>query len=148
MKLTLFIFVLSISTIVARAQQPSKGDPSVVIDDNKTVDTTSANHIYVSVQKEPQFPGGINKFFQYILQNIRYPEEARKNGIEGRVFITLVVEKDGSLSNIHVVRGISKELDAEAVRVLKSCPKWNPGIQNEHPVRVEYTMPITFSLPK
>jgi TonB family protein len=94
----------------------------------------------------PEFSGGINAFAEYLRKNIRYPTEARKNKIQGRVIISFVVEKDGSLSNIRVMRGVSGDIDAEALRVIQMSPQWKPGIQNGKLVRVAYSMPIAFTL--
>ena len=79
-------------------------------------------------------------------KNLRYPQEAIEAGISGKVYISFVVEKDGSLTDIKVVRPLGSGTDEEAVRVLKNSPKWKPGIQNGRPVRVAYTMPISFTL--
>lgn len=100
--------------------------------------------IFSAVEKEPQFAGGIEKFYQYLVKNERYPDKARENNIRGKVFLSFVVEKDGSLSDIKVNNPLSPETDAEAIRLLNYSPKWNPGMQNGRPVRVAYTMPITF----
>ena len=82
----------------------------------------------------------------YIFKNIHYPQEAKEKGIQGRVFIGFVIEKDGSVSNIRNLRGVDSELDAEAMRVVKSMPKWKPGMHNGEFVRVSYQIPIHFKL--
>ena len=87
--------------------------------------------------------GNNNKFLQ---QNIKYPAEARQKKIQGKVFITFIIEKDGSFSNLRVLRDPGYGCGTEALRVMKLSPKWNPGIQNGHKVRVQYTMPINFTL--
>lgn len=102
--------------------------------------------VFTAVEQEPSFVGGINKFYQYLQGIIRYPNLAKRYNVQGKVFITFIVEKDGSLSDIKVVRGIGSGCDEEAVRVLAKSPKWNPGVQNNRPVRVQYTMPIRFTL--
>lgn len=104
------------------------------------------NKVYTEVQHEPGYPGGINKFFKFLQQNIKYPAEARNKKVEGKVYITFVVEKDGSLSNIKVVRDPGAGCGAEALRVMKLSPKWDPAIQNGRKVRVQYTIPIGFTL--
>jgi len=104
------------------------------------------NQVFSAVDKEPTFVGGIEKFYKYLQGIIKYPAVAKQNNVQGKVLITFVVEKDGSLTNITVVRGIGSGCDEEAVRVLANSPKWNPGTQNSKPVRVQYTMPISFSL--
>ncbi|MCZ4245888.1 energy transducer TonB [Pedobacter punctiformis] len=102
---------------------------------------------FVSVDKQPSYPGGIKQFYQYLGQNIKYPEIAKKNKTEGKVFLAFIVEKDGSLSNIQVMRSLSKETDAEAVRVFKASPKWNAALVKGQPVRVKYNINVNFSNP-
>ena len=94
----------------------------------------------------PEFPGGTEKFMAYLSENIKYPEEAKDKNISGRVFINFVVEKDGSVSNVKVMRSIGGGCDEEAVRVVKAMPKWKPGMQRGKPVRVSYVLPVTFKL--
>ncbi len=79
-------------------------------------------------------------------ENIKYPESAKKEGIQGRVFISFVVNKDGSISDVKKLRGVSEELDKEAMRVIKNMPKWKPGEQRGEKVKVEYALPINFKL--
>ena len=102
--------------------------------------------IYTVVEEMPQFLGGVSKLMEFITKNLQYPESAQEQGIQGRVIAQYVVEKDGSVSNIRVIRGVSEELDAEAVRVLKLMPKWTPGKQNGKPVRCRYTIPVQFRI--
>ena len=99
-----------------------------------------------AVEVQPEYPGGINAMYEFIQKNLKYPESAKKKGIEGRVFVQFVVEKDGSLSSFQVLRGVSDDIDAEAVRVLKMMPKWKPGMMDGKPVRVHFTMPFKFQL--
>jgi len=108
--------------------------------------TQISGPIFTAVEHEPQFKGGLTAFYQFLSQNIKYPEAMRKNKIEGKVFVTFVVMKDGSLANIKILRDIGYGAGQESVRVLKLSPKWNPGIQNGKPVNVQYTMPINFAL--
>ena len=98
------------------------------------------------VEQMPQFPGGTTAMMEYLSKSVRYPEEAHKNGIQGRVIITFVVESDGSITEAHIVRSVNPLLDAEALRVVNAMPNWTPGMQNGEPVRVKYTLPITFKL--
>lgn len=99
-----------------------------------------------SLETLPEFPGGMPKFYTYLQKNIRYPEDAKLINIQGKVFISFVVEKNGLLTDIKVDRKLGGGLDEEAVRVLKASPRWIPGIQNGKPVRVQFTIPINFSL--
>lgn len=98
------------------------------------------------VEEMPSFPGGTAKLFEYLTTSVKYPEAAQKSGTQGRVIATFVVETDGAISDVNVVKSVSPELDAEAVRVLKGMPNWNSGKQNGKAVRVKYTVPVTFSL--
>lgn len=113
-------------------------------------DTMKADNslVFTSVEQVPEFPGGITAFGQFLAKNIRYPADSRKKGNQGRVIITFVVEKDGALSNVRIARGVAPDIDAEALRVMKQSPNWKPGIQNGHPVRVAYTVPISFTMDK
>jgi protein TonB len=94
----------------------------------------------------PEFPGGQSALMKYLSENIRYPVIAQENGIEGRVICSFVVERDGSITDVQVVRGVDPSLDREAVRVIQSMPKWKPGKQRGKPVRVRFTLPIVFRL--
>ena len=110
-------------------------------------EATGDSEVYTgAVEVLPEYPGGINAMYDFIQKNLKYPESAKEKGIEGRVFIQFVVEKDGSLSSFQVLRGVSDDIDAEAIRVLKAMPKWKPGMNNGEPVRVQYTMPFKFQL--
>ncbi len=105
-------------------------------------------HSFVSLENPPQFPGGISDFYKFLADNIKYPEEAAKQDIEGNVFASFIVEKDGSLNDIKIDRGLGYGADEEAIRILKLSPKWTPGTQNGKIVRVKYNLPIKFSLAK
>ena len=105
---------------------------------------TLQDSIYRVSEVMPQYPGGPNEIMRYIQENIKYPQSAKDNKIEGRVFVTFVVEKDGSITNAAVIRGIDKECDAEALRVVSSMPKWNPGQQDGKNVRTQFTIPIIY----
>ena len=103
--------------------------------------------IFVVVESMPEFPGGAQAMYKFLGENVKYPVIAQENGIQGRVICQFTVNKDGSLVDIEVVRsGGDPSLDKEAVRVIKSMPKWNPGKQRGKPVRVKYTIPVNFKL--
>ena len=102
--------------------------------------------VYQIVEQMPSFPGGERKLSEFIANSIQYPQEAQKTGIQGRVFVSFIVEPDGSVSNVKVQQGIGGGCDQEAIRVIKSMPKWTPGKQKGDAVRVKYTMPVTFRL--
>ncbi len=94
----------------------------------------------------PKFPGGEKARIEYLLNNIKYPDEAKKKGVQGTVYITFVVEADGSITNPKVLRGFDKLCDEEAYRVIKAMPKWEPGSQKGKLVRVQFNLPIKFTL--
>ena len=102
--------------------------------------------VFDVVEQMPSFPGGQSALLQYLSSNIKYPVVAEENGVQGRVVCTFVVEKDGSITDVRVVKSVDPSLDKEAVRVVKSMPKWIPGKQNGSAVRVKYTVPVTFRL--
>nr|WP_294791707.1 M56 family metallopeptidase [uncultured Mucilaginibacter sp.] len=102
--------------------------------------------VFVSVEQSPEFPGGSSAFVKFLEHNVRYPAQARENNIQGKVFVQFIVEADGSLSDVHAVRGPSEELNAEAVRVFSTSPRWQAGVQNGRAVRTQYTVPINFTL--
>lgn len=102
--------------------------------------------IFTVVESMPGFPGGEAARIKYLNENIKYPQMARESGIQGRVFVTFVVEKDGKVTDVRVLRGIGGGCDEEAVRVIKNMPKWNAGKQRGKPVRVQFNMPILFKL--
>lgn len=103
--------------------------------------------VFVVVETMPEFPGGQQALFKYLSENVKYPVIAQENGIQGRVICQFVVNKDGAIVDVEVVRsGGDPSLDKEAVRVIKSMPKWNPGKQRGKAVRVKYTVPVNFRL--
>lgn len=102
--------------------------------------------IVVFAEVMPAFPGGQQAFNGFLKKNLKYPTVPQENGIEGRVIIQFVVDKDGTITNAEVVRGVHPQLDKEALRVVGLMPKWTPGMQNRKPVRVKYTMPVAFKL--
>ena len=103
--------------------------------------------VFVIVESMPEFPGGQQALFKYLSENVKYPVIAQENGIQGRVICQFVVNKDGSIVDVEVVRsGGDPSLDKEAIRVIKSMPKWKPGKQRGKPVRVKYTVPVNFKL--
>ena len=103
--------------------------------------------VYKFVEQMPAYQGGEAEMYRFLGENIRYPEKAKEAGVEGMVVYSFVVEKDGSVSDIKVVKSLSPETDQEALRVIKMTNKaWEPGLQGGEPVRVEYTLPIRFAL--
>ena len=102
--------------------------------------------IFVAVEQQPEFPGGTAALTKWLANNVRYPQMALENGISGRVIVKFVVEKDGSVSGVTLVRGVDKDLDREAIRVVKSMPKWQPGKNNGQAVRCYFNLPVNFKL--
>lgn len=102
--------------------------------------------IFVAVEQPAEFPGGPAAMMKWLSNNIRYPESAQANGISGRVVVKFVVEKDGSIGSPQVVKGVDRDLDQEALRVVKRMPKWQPGKNNGQPVRSYFNLPVTFRL--
>lgn len=107
---------------------------------------TNKNVIFTVVEEMPSFPGGSGAMYTYLGKNIKYPKEAQEKGISGTVYVTFVVEKDGSINFVELLRGTNKLLDDEAIRVVKAMPKWEPGKQKGKPVRVKYNLPVKFLL--
>ena len=102
--------------------------------------------VFQVVEEMPEFPGGMGECMKWLGQNIKYPADAKEKGVQGRVIVQFVVEKDGTIVNAKVVRGVDPDLDAEALRVVNQSPKWKPGKQKGEAVRVKYTLPIMFKL--
>ena len=117
-----------------------------VVDIPKAKEEPQEEVVFQVVEEMPQFPGGLGEAMKFLAKNIKYPVEAQQAKIEGRVIVRFVVGRDGSVSDVEVVRGVSSELDAEAVRVVSLMPKWIPGKQRGKAVAVKYTMPIMFRL--
>ena len=109
-------------------------------------DTTTDDKIYEVCEQMPIFEGGDAALLKYLTDSVKYPELAKKHGVQGRVVIGFIVEKDGSLTNVKVLRAVDRALDAEALRVVMGMPKWIPGRQNEQRVRVKYNVPVSFRL--
>ncbi len=132
-----------------------EGDVAVVEDINQiesdaeevlTTNYQSDEETFVLVEQQPSYVGGVDAMFEFIKANLIYPAKARELSIEGVVFARFIVEKDGSLSNIKILRGIGGGCDEEAFRVIKLMPNWNPGKQKGNAVRVEFSLPIKFKL--
>ena len=130
-RLSIFISFLCLSSFLTASNAWSQSDDTV----------------YSLVEKQPAFPGGMRTFFAFLDGELKYPQEALVNNIEGRVFMEYVVEKDGSLSSFKVLKGIGSGCDEEAIRVLKNSPKWSPGKNKGREVRVKMALPIHFKIP-
>ena len=121
-------------------------EPAFVLLEGLSTDKPDNDTVFSICEVMPEFPGGTEKFMEYLSGNIKYPEAAKDKNISGRVFIQFVVEKDGSVTNVGVMRGIGGGCDEEAIRVVKAMPKWKPGLQDGKPVRVSYILPVNFKL--
>ncbi len=106
----------------------------------------TTNKIYTKPDKMPEFPEGIAGLMHYLANNIHYPAEARARGCSGKIYLHFIVEKDGSISHIKVLKGICPLLDKEAIDVVANMPRWIPGYQKGQPVRVEFNLPVKFSM--
>lgn len=102
--------------------------------------------IFTIVEDDPEFPGGQGALMQFLQSNLRYPTMAREAGIQGTVFVTFVVERDGSITDVRILRGVGGGLDEEAIRVVRNMPRWTPGRQRGQAVRVQFNLPIRFVL--
>lgn len=114
----------------------------------KTVVSQSNQNVFDQVEEMPEFPGGMPALIEFLQTNIKYPKDAIKQDVGGRVMVMFVVETDGSISNVRVARKVFPSLDKEAVRVVKAMPKWKPGKEKGRPVRVNFTLPVVFSTKK
>lgn len=121
---------------------PVNETTSLDIHTNQSVTDT----IYNNIEIMPEFPGGFSELMNFLTSNVNYPESAKTNNIEGRTLVSFVVEKDGSITDIEVLRGFDKDCDAEAVRVVSTMPKWKPGVKDGETVRCRFTLPFTFKI--
>lgn len=119
--------------VVVKEPEPEKAKPK-------------EDEIFVAVEQQAEFPGGQGALMKFLSNNIRYPESAQQNDIQGRVIVKFVVEKDGSIGNVTVVKGVDRDLDREAIRVVKKMPRWQPGKNNGVAVRSYFNLPVTFRL--
>lgn len=158
---SLVVSYVGFETVFVPVNKPADGQPvSVQVRMKSSKETQSANSVtvvgtassttqeetYMVVEQMPEFPGGMTGLMQYVADHMKYPTEAHKAKEQGRVIVQFVVEKDGSVSNLKVVRSVSPLLDAEAIRVMSMMPKWKPGMQRGEAVRVKFTIPVTFRL--
>lgn len=102
--------------------------------------------VFTIVEEQPEFSGGVDALMKFLSENLVYPPDAREKGIQGTVFVTFVVEKDGSITDVRVLRGVATSIDEEAMRVIKAMPNWKPGYQRGEPVRTQFNLPLRFVL--
>lgn len=110
----------------------------------KTVVSQNNQKVYEHPEVMPEYPGGMSAMVEFLSKNVKYPKDAAKQKVEGRVLVWFVVETDGSLTDVKVAKKVFPSLDAEAVRMVKTMPKWTPGKHNDQPVRVRFALPIVF----
>jgi TonB family protein len=132
--------------LIVKSDQELEIEPVVASEEIIPVEGISSTEIFTIVEDQPAPYSGMGEFYQYVQANLKYPAQARRMGIEGKVFVQFVVAKDGSLTDVKAVKGIGAGCDAEAVRVISSSPKWKPGIQRNRAVNVRMILPITFKL--
>jgi protein TonB len=145
LKILFFTVLLMHFSLVLSAQNTTEDNialPPVPVDEAAQEET------FVIVEQMPEFPGGQAALMKYLSSNIKYPDECRKMGIEGKVYVKFVVDKTGSITDTKLLRGVpdGKLLENEAIRVIKTMPKWKPGNQSGKPVSVYFTLPISFKL--
>jgi periplasmic protein TonB len=116
------------------------------VQDNSDEESAEEQQIFMVVESMPEFPGGEAALHQYLAENIKYPQMAKESGIQGRVFVTFVVERNGKVTDVKVLRGIGGGCDEEAIRVVQNMPSWTPGKQRGKPVRVQFNLPVKFTL--
>lgn len=105
-----------------------------------------SDSVFTLVEIMPEFPGGEQALFKFLAENINYPKKARERGIKGKIYVRFTVDKEGYIQDVEIVKGVSAELDAEAIRVVTIMPRWKPGTQNGKPVSVVMNLPIVFAL--
>ena len=139
---------LIITTINNQEEKDNEEYAARVIGANSSIDLgfTKPDNVFDEVDEMPQFPGGMAGLMQYLSSSIRYPIDAKESGAQGRVIVSFIVEKDGSISNARVTKPTYSSLDDEALRVISAMPKWTPGKQNGEAVRVKYSFPVSFRL--
>lgn len=112
----------------------------------KTVVSQTNQKVFDTVEQMPEYPGGMQAMIEFLQTNMKYPKDAEKQKVEGRVMVQFVVETDGSVSDVHVAKQVFPSLDAEAIRVVKAMPNWTPGKEKGRVVRVKYLLPIVFRM--
>lgn len=137
MKSILATFLVGLLFVSCSAQQH---------DEQKEIPVSKSDTIYDKVDQMPEFNGGKNEFFSYIQNNLKYPDQAKKAGVEGKVFVEFIISKTGTIESAKILRGIGAGCDEAALQVIQNSPDWNPGIKDGKIVNVKLVLPITFSL--
>ncbi len=137
---------LEISFDIEMTEDMAINDLPEVLDVEEEVEEETSDEIFLIVEEKPHPKGGMATFYEYVNSNLTYPSQALRMGIQGRVFVQFVIEKDGSISQVEVIRGIDSSCNQEAIRVVSGAPAWQPGKQRGKPVRVKMVLPISFKL--
>jgi TonB family protein len=146
MRLLLILSAICIST-AAKAQTADTTIKNVrLISADSLAKKMKQPGVFTAFEHPPQFPGGNQEFAKYLISNLRYPQDSYRKKIQGRVILLMIVEKDGTIDEVSVLKGVAEDIDREAIRVLTNSPKWLPGVQNGKTVRVKYAVPINFAL--
>jgi periplasmic protein TonB len=140
--------MVSQDELSTKVNAEAPAEENIVVEETKTqvIEQEAPKEIFTVVEEQPTYPGGDEARIKFLQANMKYPEEAKELGVQGKVFVTFVVEVDGSITDVKVLRGIGSGCDDEAIRVVKSMPKWVPGKQRGVPVRVQFNLPINFKL--
>ena len=142
--------VIAGATIITHAQTENGGTvlmaKDTITQSEPPKHVEEKNKVFYILEQMPSFPGGTVQLMKWLAEHVQYPAGALKTGVQGRVIIAFVVERDGSITDVNVVRSVDPSLDKEAARVVRNMPKWIPGKQNGAPVRVKYNVPVTFRL--
>ena len=149
MKKIIFMAVIAliiVTPVYGQVKQRKMESQGEVLKAKEVIASVEEDKVFDIVEQMPEFPGGPQALFTWLSQNVKYPAIAEENGVEGRVIVTFVVERDGSIADVRVVKSVDPSLDKEAVRVVKSMPRWIPGKHKGSAVRVKYTVPVTFKL--
>lgn len=142
--LPLALLLITANSVYAQQNEPQKETTPP----QKPVKRESkTDEIFVVVEQQPEFPGGTQELMKFLSDNIIYPSDAVKDKIEGRIIVTFIINKDGGVTDMNIVRGVNSLLDTEALRVISMMPNWKPGLQRGKKVRVRYTLPIVFRIP-
>ena len=142
--LPLALLLITTNGVYAQTNESKKEITS--LQDPQKKEEKKSDEIYIVVDKQPEFPDGIAGLMEWLSANVQYPKEAHEKGIQGRVIVSFIIEKDGGVTDVQVIRGVDPLLDAEATRVIPLMPVWKPGELNNEPVRVKFTLPIVFRL--
>ena len=146
LKLAKYLLMLPLFLILIAANSSYAGEKEKSLQEPPPVKKEATEEIFVVVEQQPEFPGGLDAMMKFLSDSIVYPAEAKAKGIQGRVICNFVVMSDGSIDDVEIVRGVDPMIDAEAVRVLGSMPDWKPGMQRGQPVNVRFTLPVVFRL--